>query len=121
MPPYQGGREERVVFVTGLLRPGRTLGELQSELYLKCSVAPFLSVQGGGRVLVATLSPTPAPLAPRTHSVLGRFQDALHDIEVIREPIDTFFPVLDHRYERLVDNLIYPSPETVSDATAASA
>ncbi len=98
IPSYRGGRDERVVFVTGRLREGRSLATLRERLYRECQVAPFLAAQDRGRVLLATLSPSPPGALPRGGSVLDLFQVCLREIEVIREPIDTMFAVLDHRY-----------------------
>jgi hypothetical protein len=101
LPPYRGGRDERVVFVTGVQREGSSFESLRSRLFQECRVAPFLAVHDRGRILLAMLSPAPAGVPARSRSVLGLFQEAMREIEVLREPLDTLFPLLDHRYDRL--------------------
>ncbi len=102
IPPYRGSRDERVVFVSGQLQDGWTLPRLRSRLFQEAGVAPFLAAGGEGRALFAMLSPAPERIARRTRSVLGLLEDGIRQIEVVREPIDTFFPVIDHRYDRLL-------------------
>ena len=54
------------------------------------------------RTLLMGMSPAP-PTAPDNQTpviqVLGQF---LKQIEVVREPIHTLFPLVDHRYDRLM-------------------
>jgi hypothetical protein len=101
LPAYRGERDERVVFVTGVQREGSSFESLRSRLFQECRVAPFLAVHDHGRILLAMLSPAPAGVPARSRSVLGLFQEAMREIEVLREPLDTLFPLLDHRYDRL--------------------
>jgi hypothetical protein len=102
IPVYRGSRVERVALVTGLLRTGATLARLQLELREKCLVCPFLAASDGRRVIIGLLSPAPRRSQDQSTSVLSIFEARLNEIEVIREPVETLFPVVDHRYERLL-------------------
>ena len=103
LPPYRGGRAERVVFLSGLLRDGETLERLRGRLDAGRPVAPFLAAEGGGRVLFGMLAPSPAREPSAAPPLLRVFEEALREIEIVREPVDTLFPVVDHRYDRLVE------------------
>lgn len=113
IPPYHGGHDERVVFVTGLLRGGASLEDLRVNLYQDCRVAPFLGVGDGTRVLLAMLSPAPDGVPPRLRSVLEVFQNTLREIETVREPLDTLFPVVQHRYDRLLSGELDPPRDRI--------
>jgi hypothetical protein len=104
LPPIQGHRPDRVVFVTGRLRGGGSPMELFSDLRREARVAPFLYVYDDERVLFAGLSPAPPGLSQGRSSVLGVIERFLERIEVVREPLDTLFPLVDHRYDRLVSS-----------------
>ena len=113
LPPYRGGHDVRVVFVTGELKGGWSLDSLREGLFQDCRVAPFLAVQAEGRALFAMLSPAPDLLPARSRSVLGLFQEALREIVVLREPLDTLFPLIDHRYDRLLRDEGNPSASEI--------
>jgi hypothetical protein len=102
IPSYLGARDERVVLVMASLNPGGSMSRLLSSLYLTRRIAPFLAVAADGRALIAMLAPAPGPRSETGPSVLGLFEQELRDIETLREPLDTFFPVVDHRYDRLL-------------------
>ncbi len=104
IPPIQGHRPDRVVFVTGRLRGGASARELFSDLRRGARVAPFFYVYDGERVLFAGLSPAPPGISQGRSSVLGVIERFLERIEVVREPLDTLFPLVDHRYDRLVSS-----------------
>lgn len=102
LPPYQGGRDERIVLLIARLKDGGSLARLLGDLSQRRRISPFLAVEADGRVLAAMLSPAPVRSAGSSPATLGLFENELRDIEILREPIDTFFPVVDHRYDRLV-------------------
>ena len=101
LPEFRGQRIDRVVFITGTLRDGASFPSLRAELHRECGVAPFLAAHDGGRVLLAMLSPAPAS-ARTSRPVLATLEASLREIEVVREPTDTLYPLIDHRYDRLV-------------------
>ena len=105
IPPLRGKRVNRVVFITGVVRSHREPANLLSDLVAKASVAPFLFAYDPHRILLAALSPAPPEVSAGRPSVLGVLADYLQEIEVVREPFETFFPIVDHRYERLLDAL----------------
>jgi hypothetical protein len=100
IPPFRGRQDERVVFTTGLLQTGWGLRQFLDRLYRDHRVAPFLAIEDSGRVLLAMLSPAPDRV-PQPRPAVQLFQDALREIEILREPIRTLDPVIDHRYDRL--------------------
>jgi hypothetical protein len=102
IPSYCRGRDERAVLVTANLTAGGSMSRLLSSLYQARRIAPFLAVAAEGRALLAMLSPAPSQGSDAGTPVLGLFEKELRDIEILREPLDTFFPVVDHRYDRLV-------------------
>jgi hypothetical protein len=76
--------------------------QLFQELVGRSRATPFLYAYDANRVVMGLLAPAPATLTEgRTPmaAVLGRF---LREIEVIREPIGSIAPVVNHRYDRLV-------------------
>ncbi|MCI4356212.1 MAG: hypothetical protein L3K18_03575 [Thermoplasmata archaeon] len=103
LPPYRGGRAERFVFLTGSLLAGKSLSELLGRLAHARQITPFLAASGGGRVLLGMLAPSPVRLATAGASAVELVAESLKEIEVVRESVDTFLPVIDHRYDRLTD------------------
>jgi hypothetical protein len=101
IPPVRGYRPERLVFVTGEIQPGKNPRTLFGNLVQHARVAPFLYVYDDDRVLLSALSPAPVCIANERASVIAVLQEHLQKIEVVREPIDSLFPVIDHRYDRL--------------------
>ena len=101
IPPWGGYRPERVVFVTGLVRPEGNPQDLFATITRQARVAPFLFVYDTVRVLLGTMSPVPVHVAAGRPSVVEVLQRHLEKIEVVREPIESLFPAVDHRYDRL--------------------
>jgi hypothetical protein len=101
MPPVEGRRVERVVFVTGTRLPDTRPLELFEQLVGPGAVSPFLYAFDQQRILMATLSPRPEGGPQREASVLGLLRGYLRQIEVIREPIGALRPLIDHRYDRV--------------------
>jgi hypothetical protein len=101
IPPLHGYRPERAVLITGIPLEGRTPRDLFADLTQRARVAPFLFAYDTERVLLGTLSPAPPHVARNRGSVVDVLQEHLHQIEVVREPIDSLYPVIDHRYDRL--------------------
>jgi hypothetical protein len=104
IPSVQEYRPERVVFITGLTQPGRHPRDLFSNLNQRARVAPFLFAYDENRVLLLTISPAPLHITQERASVSDVLREYLVKIEVTREPIDSLFPVVDHRYDRLLES-----------------
>lgn len=102
IPPLRGRRIERIVFVTGSAQERFEADDFLQKLIREGKVAPFLLVKGSKRVLLATLSPAPRDVPATRRSVLELLQGFLREIEIVREPLETFFPVIDHRYDQIV-------------------
>jgi hypothetical protein len=101
VPAIDGHRDEQVVFVTGRWRARSARPGFSSALLDDVGVSPFLVVHDEARVLVALLSPSPARFTPK--GSLGQtLEQSLNEIEILREPIPTLYPLLDHRYDRLL-------------------
>ncbi|MGP8074938.1 MAG: hypothetical protein ACLQD9_06740 [Thermoplasmata archaeon] len=101
IPSVRGFRPERLAYVTGETRPDRNPAELFGDLLHRAHVAPFLYAYDKERVLVSALSPAPPGNVERHLPVLSVVQEYLQRIEVVREPIDAMFPLIDHRYDQL--------------------
>jgi hypothetical protein len=102
IPTFEDERDELLVFVSGRFLEGRSLADLYQRLRSDAELSPVLAVANGQEALVGLLSPAPKSLTPRPISVLSIFQQSLRDIQIVREPIATLFPIIDHRYERLL-------------------
>jgi len=102
IPAVHGNRPERVVFVTGSRKPGVSPPQLFADLASRASVAPFVYAYDAERVLLLALSPAPSAAAGNRASVSEILGTGLERIEVIREPIQSLLPVVDHRYDRLI-------------------
>ena len=102
IPSYNGGRDERVVFVVAKARHAGAVRRLLATLVGERRIAPFLAVEGAGNALIAMLAPAPRLPSQVPSPVLPLFEAELREIEILREPIDTLFPVVDHRYDRLI-------------------
>ena len=104
LPPYEEWALGQIVFVTGRLRPERRPEILLRTLMVGCGVHPFLFATNGADLLLATLSPAPAPAAPhRALSVAGTFARYLEGIEVTREGTAGLAAVVNHRYESILE------------------
>lgn len=102
IPTFRGERDERVVFVTGLRVGGEDPDAFQQRIHREGSISPFLVVGDDERLLMALLSPAPSHIGRRTRPTLQLLRSGLREIEIVREPLDTLFPILDHRYDRLL-------------------
>jgi hypothetical protein len=102
-PPFKGSRDERVVFLTGLLKPGASLLNLRTQLKEQASVTPFLAAQASSRVIMGLLSPAPQVDREKSRSTTDIFQESLREIETVREPLETLLPAVNHRYDRLLE------------------
>ncbi|MFZ3356011.1 MAG: hypothetical protein WA549_04545, partial [Thermoplasmata archaeon] len=85
IPPLRGYRPDRVVFITALVRSGRSPQDLFVNLARRARVAPFLYVYDKERVLLLALSPAPLRIAQSRVSVVDVLQEHLEKIEVVRE------------------------------------
>jgi hypothetical protein len=102
LPAFRGSRIQRLVFITGRLNGHASVAALLSRLHAECGVSPFLALGDGIRVLIGTLSPAPPGRQRSRRPAMEVLSEGLFEIEVIREPVDTFFPVVAHRYDRLL-------------------
>jgi hypothetical protein len=103
VPPSRGGRAEQFVFLTGGLLPGKALTELLGRLAAAKRITPFLAASGSGRVILGMLAPNPAGGPGAGPSTVALMEEYLEEIEIVRESIDSFLPVVDHRYDRLIN------------------
>ncbi len=108
IPPVRGYRPEHLAFIVGDLQPGQNPRELFGNLVQRAHVAPILYAYDDHRVLLMALSPAPARIAKGRTSVVAVLQKHLQKIEVVREMIDSLYPLVDHRYDRLVR--VSPAP-----------
>jgi hypothetical protein len=104
IPPVNGYRPERVVFVTGLIRSGRDPRNLFAALTARGRVAPIVFVYDEERVLFLTLAPAPPRVSQGRGPLVDFIQNDLEKVEVVREPIDSLFPMVNHRYDRLTSS-----------------
>jgi hypothetical protein len=102
LPPFRGIRPARVVFVTGRLRSAGGLDALLPRLSRECTVRPFLAVQDREHALLGMLAPAPLSESIPRAPVLPRVSETLSEIEVVREQLDGIFPLVNHRYDRLL-------------------
>ena len=108
MPPYDRWHPQRVVFVTGLIRVGTDPRMFFTDLSQRMRVYPFLFSHDGSRVLFAGLSPAIGTAPQVDRSTVDLVKHYLEKVAVVREPLDTLFPLIDHRYDRLVSSDITP-------------
>lgn len=101
VPPLSGRRVGSVVLVSGLLNPGAAISNVVRSLIERLEVSPFLAVGDGQRIVFCTLAPAMHLARPRSTSVIGELQRHLHNIETIREPVESITRFIDHRYDRL--------------------
>ena len=105
IPSIRGYGPSRVVFVTASLLPGKDPRQLFADLAQQAGMAPFVFAFDVERVIFAALSPTPSRVARAPGSVLQLLERHVTKVEVIREPVDSLFPMVDHRYDRLAAQL----------------
>jgi len=101
IPTIRGYRPDRVVFVTATPLPGKSTRDFFADLTRLGRASPFVFAYDSDRVLFATLSPAPLEVAEGRTPMVDLLQNYLAKVEVIREPIDSLFPLVDHRYDRL--------------------
>lgn len=98
------GFPTQVAFLHGALRPGRTSEGFFHALLAECRLRPFLFVTDGSMVLLGHLA-----RAPGTRPFGGEREGAalaatlpswLSEIGVVREPLEWFTTVINHRYDR---------------------
>ena len=99
IPPVQGSRLRHLVFITGYIRPGQSPRDLYARLDRGARVSPYLYTFDSERVLLAALSPAPPHISRSREPVIDALRESLERIEVVREPIDSLLPVIDHRYD----------------------
>jgi hypothetical protein len=107
LPPFQERRADQVVFIRGELLEGKNAGEVLKALTEKCRVYPFLLAHDDTTVVVGTVGQSgPAPVEGNggRPSVLGTLQDFLRRIEVDSEWVAGLTPVVDHRYDRVLED-----------------
>ncbi len=108
LPPYQDRKADQVVFVRGELLEGKQPGDLLKALTEKCQVYPFLLAHDEAKVVVGTVGQSgPAPVSGNggRPSVLGTLQEYLRRIEVDSEWVAGLTPVVDHRYDRVLEDV----------------
>lgn len=101
VPRGRGWMPLRVVFVTATWRTDVQARSLLTDLVERGRVMPFVFAYDDERVLFAALSPANPPLVAGRTPIIDLLGAHLAQVEVLREPIDTLFPLVDHRYERL--------------------
>jgi len=91
-----------VVLTSGTWASGSDGRGLFQQLVSRCRATPFLYAFDAKRVVMGFLAPAPTTLmVGRTH-ITAVLAESLREIEVIREPIGSISPVINHRYDRLV-------------------
>jgi hypothetical protein len=101
IPPVHGYRPDRMVFVTGMIRSGGDPRNLFAALTARGRVAPIIFAYDAERALFLTLAPAPPHVSRDRGPLVELIQDDLEKVEVVREPIDSLFTMVDHRYDRL--------------------
>jgi hypothetical protein len=100
---------ERVVFVTGRVKdPGISANELLSAIIRGSRARPLLLAKDSKAALIAFLSPIPeySRSSPTGQaSLVDTIGGYLREIEIVREPISTLFPIVNHRYNRPLEVL----------------
>jgi hypothetical protein len=107
VPPYAGHSMDRVVLVTGTLRPGISPESMFVTLTRECRVFPFLYLVDSGRVLLGALGQSPgagepsSPAETDRRPVLPTLRLALEGILVVEEAAGNLRTSADHRYDRM--------------------
>ncbi len=95
---------EAVAFIRGRLVDGETAPGLFRALVEDCRANPFLFATDNATVLFACLSESSVDRRGRPSTrrapLLQTIQKFLRQIVVLREPLDSLDPVVDHRYDR---------------------
>lgn len=102
LPAIAGTKPLGFAFVTGEIHSGdaRTLFVCLNR---DARVSPFLFCYDSTRVTFAALTPVPNSVPRERGSVFATLRRFLRHIEVVREPVVSLIPVIDHRYDRLVE------------------
>ncbi len=107
VPPFQGRALGEVVFFTGTLRDGSTGNDLLSAMNGGCGVSPFLAVDDGRNVILATVGALSSQGVGRqrvryaTGPVLPTLRSMIGDLRATVERVDGIRRVVDHTYDRL--------------------
>jgi hypothetical protein len=102
MPPFRGHKPDQLVFLFSRPRAGNSLAQLMEALPHNCGINPFLAVGSTERVLLGMLAPRPPAAGIRRSPVIQTMTEFLSEIEVVREQISSFAPIVNHRYSRLL-------------------
>ncbi len=100
-PGLDGGSIASFVFVHGTLRGETGIEALLSAVLRDARVRPFLLASDDRAALLGLLAPMPSRLRGIGRPLIDVLGEVLESISVVREPIATLFPLLDHRYDRL--------------------
>lgn len=109
LPPIDGVRLHRQVFIWGQLSPGTRPEALFQSLRERSRVFPMLYATDGKQVLIGAVGVGEATPAlelvghGRTRPVLATLQDHLNGIESTSAEVDRIEVVVDHRYANLVN------------------
>lgn len=101
-PGMDGGAIGNFVFVHGTLRKGFEGAQLLPAVLRDARVRPFLLAGDDRTALLGFLAPMPSRLRGLGRPLIEVLSEALESISVVREPIATLYPLIDHRYDRLV-------------------
>jgi hypothetical protein len=102
LPPMPDGAAiNGCVFVHGTLRSGADPAQIVPQLLRDGPARPFLAAFDERSALLGLLSPRPARLRGAGRPTLDLLAERLEGISVIREPVATLHPAVDHRYGRL--------------------
>lgn len=107
LPPYQGRAADQLVLVSGVPLAGARPDLLFATLSRESRVFPFLFATAPGRWLFGALGgaqPRPADGDDARRPVLPTMREYLEGIEILQEPANGFTAVVDHRYDRLLED-----------------
>jgi hypothetical protein len=109
LPSFEGRDTSRLLFVTGTTSPGFIPSSALPALVQQANAYPHLVVGGGGKMLIGfmgqgTQSPQANNSPPSSFStrLLPALKMFLSDINIFQGDATTLFPMIDHRYDRLV-------------------
>ncbi len=97
-----GSSISEIVLVHGRFRAGVERDGLLPALLREGRIRPFLLAMDEQAALLGLLAPLPSRVRSTSRSVLEVLSERLESISVVREPIATLYPLLDHRYDRLL-------------------
>lgn len=108
LPGLLSSRElgfKHAVFATGQIRERVLAEKLLTDLADSYGISPFLFAVDSERVILGTLSPNPRGMSRPRNAVVELLSRYLRNIEVVREDLQSLFPAIDHRYDRLISLL----------------